>query len=152
MSAGNPFKIVPMTDFQGKSPHGAKNLIISRKASNHRPYIFQRNIVYTPWFMARKYGAQGIACHNCIVYQTLKKLPKFQNPTESRSEILTEFIRKTQTHTHTHTHRDTHSHTQTLTHSCDVFCDPLLMDHFPFHTFIISMIPMPQPWSDKNIF
>ena len=113
MSAGNPFKIVPMTDFQGKSPHGAKNLIISRKASNHRPYIFQRNIVYTPWFMAPKYGAQGIACHNCIVYQTLKKLPKFQNPTESRSEILTESNRKTQKHTHPHTHRDTHKHSPT---------------------------------------
>ena len=25
MSAGNPFKKVPMADFQGKSPHGAKN-------------------------------------------------------------------------------------------------------------------------------
>ena len=115
MSAGNPFKIVPMTDFQGKSPHGAKNLIISRKASNHRPYIFQRNIVYTPWFMAPKYGAQGIACHNCIVYQTLKKLPKFQNPTENRSEILTESNRKTQKHTHPHTQRYTLTHTNTHT-------------------------------------
>ena len=25
MSAGNPLRIVPMADFQGKSPHGAEN-------------------------------------------------------------------------------------------------------------------------------